>query len=768
MRWGALLALVVFAGLAGVAWLVLGDTAPRTDAPTGPAAASTAGASDDDLPPALRGRKEAPANRPPTDVRITVVEGPEQAPVVGAEIDVIGISVEPPAPTNADGRTWVRRVPGGPGFNIDVRRARSLAPPQSVRVPAGVPGFIVELARARTVRGTIQGEGDSLIGSTVRVTRSADPTSPGIDVPVNGNQLVISGWGSGPVRAWVHAPDGRVASLRVRRGEDEGAVSFLPTRALRVRVRYDDDAPAGGVQVLVAQRGSRGAMAVRSTDTAGDVLFEALPAVAVDVGAQSAAGDRLSTGGRADLSAGDASLDITIRRPMTINVHMSGVADPETLVGAQVRLDGAFVDREVIEGRTLRVVWPWPVPQEPNVLSWVVPGYVPGTVRVPRGGHERDIAVALSPAATIHVRVLAEVGPSADPARFELERQDPEGDRWLATGVGFTALTQRFRQAPEGGMLIEELPPGRYRAVAALGLYASPPVETRTGRVARLDVVPPVVRTLRGRVVVPGVGSAREARVRLAMVDRPSLPGWSKPAPDGTFRADVPAGEVIEVSIEHPTWRMEDPDPLVVRAGENDIELLLVRQPVLRVRLKGDVSVFPRLAGVTRAFPVFYVKENERGEPLVWRSQARVIGHMATMAPPAQVSGACRIVLDCVPYQPMVFDNIVVNAPHDAARTWGTVTWLPHKPQELTFGRSIRVETSRPTVTERITATHLGPAAYVRAAKQAERVVRGLGPGRFRIDVYVPGHARPAWSTETELTPDDPDPERVVHAVLDD
>ena len=759
-----LLALLVLAG--GAAWLLLEDGAAPDIQPTD----DDATGATEDLPPTLMGVKKGVQTLPPRDVRITVVEGAQRTPVVGALVAVSGFLVDAPDPTDEEGRTWIRRVPAGQGLRVDVRRARSLMRPQSARLSGSAKGYTIELAPARTVTWRIAGDAPP-DGTTIRVARSADPDAEGVTVSIRDGALEVGGWGSGPVRAWAYASDGRAAELRAGRSDEGESIVFQVARTLRVDLTFDDGSAAGGLLVEVVRDGDVPALRQASTDDDGAVRFAGLPAASFRLRAFDRKGGPVPTvGGRdrfefgwVDLHKEDGAIEATLMRPHVYEIHVSGLRDPGALALTTVTIDGKPVGTErVSPDGPLRATWYRLLPRDPRTVAVRVPGYLGALAPVPQSridGPTR-VDVALQPAAAVRLRVAGRVGAASRDLLVHLERYDEERQHWVyaeRTIPSQNPFRAQRTQRQDGSFEIDDIPPGRYRFIDPSTLLTSTVVDAATEMTptAALDLTR--VRRVRGRVKVPDKASPMEVGIAVrAREDRSHVEAgvsfgpetWV--GPDGAFQFDVPLDRVVEVRAVHPTWRAKR-SPVLVDEDTKEVVLELEKRPVRKIRLKGDYGRLDRARGVLRTMPVYISRTRDDGEVQTVREAVRIIGHAATFVPP-DWSEPCRVFFDTKPFAPLVFENVLLQFGHGVRRPQGS-RFLPHTPQALVAGGRIRFDVrASGGLKFRAKATHLGDVSYEREGKgPGSMTLSGLGKGRFRVALWFlhdPGP--PVWEGELE------------------
>jgi len=348
---------------------------------------------------------ELPAER---RVRIRVVDKRSGKGVAGATFElneqirngkrVVSVQpLHPPLeifPTDTDGNTIARGLAPETELLLAIR-APGYPPPLmqygkvgTVLLPRDVTELRIELDPPRTVRWpVVAGELPVPAGGT-RIALRPMPNSYLKEVPregvMQGSDLVVPGWGPGPIQAHAVEPGGGIAALWAETGKPVGRqTSFRKPRAVEIFLHEPDGTPLEGFGFALHDQGNNRIGAPAVSDRTGHAHFENLHGGLVDIYLLDSpfAGYSSERVGTVDLNAGSGNVEVILQPVIELVLRVTVDGRPGLPKGYELSVDAdsrgkRSVDRERGEIR-MRVR-----PRGSDGKVWVTlkaPGYL--TVR---------------------------------------------------------------------------------------------------------------------------------------------------------------------------------------------------------------------------------------------------------------------------------------------------------------------------------------------------------------------------------------------------
>jgi hypothetical protein len=670
------------------------------------------------------------------------------------------------ARTNADGRTVVEGL--APDQAVEVEVVPADAVPSSyprmndtrTKVEPGA-AEVVLLLNGGGETFTFPLEADETDGppdgaeirlSALPGTSSAPPPAKG---KVVGRNLVVEHLTERTRSALATAPDGSMARLRISNDQMAAKVGsearFKRPRALVVTVRDRFGAPLAGLLVQCRLQGDAAVGRQVTTGADGTARIEGLypQSVTVHVRRSGESGDAAS--GAADLTPpGDGRVDVTLEseRACVLHVTVDGVKRlPPSfhvgIIGPQgIAHEGVGPVDEDPDSGTLRFGLRPDPGAESITLAFSAQGFPHATVRLPvtKDGAPLEGTVALTSGATLRVKVV----PPADGVQEVGYEVWQSGGSWaireFAGQVG--EMGKRTGRHEAAG-----LPAGRYRARDALTGLASEPVELAAGSAAEVTLDLSGAGIVTGRVEGPadaaGAASARpgpaEARFASVSVEGTGLVGRGGgifvPI-NGEFQARVPGDRPVTFRVKHAVF---SPDPekgsATVTAPGSSVVLKLVRGAELRFRVRSE----------SRQGSVLFFDGKPDGPP------AQALNFVSD-------DGVCQVggfkpgkrtlVIEMRSGAPFVREDVELG---EGVTDLGEIAF----PEGATVRVKALVREGQAVPQMTVNASRLDPPGYSRSGttdRSGEVLVKGLGPGRFRVDVITGNRKAVAGSYEVLST----------------
>lgn len=699
----------------------------------------------------------------PRTVTVRVLEQEGGTPIAGATVSLtervptgdnsVRIAplepLEAIAPTDADGRTTLRGLAVGdqgalaataPGFP-ELLQAGWGGGPDTALKPEDVERTLT-LRRLKRItwpvkdgQAPVPADGTAL---TLEPQTGAIPSTRPSSARMEGGRIVADGFSHGYIHAVAVAPDGSFATLFAKADESEGLeTSFLPARRIDVRVLRADGSPAKGYHVWARNQGNNPLPDRAVTDAEGRATLKPRYAhlVEVFVGPRhDAFGGTLA--GSVDLARSSGALELRLppQRELRLSVTLDGRPGLPGQFSVGFGMAPLTVESEDPEQGLLVLRLPLPTAQGPQKPTlWVqASGFAPATVplEVSEGDGPIQASVALELACVLEVAVRA---PADGQSGLRLEAWS-EGTQGWAYATGGGPDGSGTSEPMPGGKRVryDALKPGRYRVVDGGTGEASDPVDLRaagaTGAAA-LDLSRSGF--VKGTLELPEGFDARQARVALEGVKATGPFGertgighvWE----NGTFQIRVPGTRPVVILASHP---LLVPDPVIGRleatGPREGARLRLVRGATARFAWAGPSTAAQR-GPVGEGPRVLLFTGAPSAEP------------QATFAPVLK-DGAWRFAgfdpgtytlwIDLREGVPTLLEDVALGA---GETDLGTLS--------LSAGSTIRLKVA---VREGGTVPRLslwaqtqGPPAYTRSVTtqggETEVVLRGLGPGRFRV-----------------------------------
>jgi hypothetical protein len=707
-------------------------------------------------------------------VTVEVVDGVSGAPVAGAEITASETVQAPgasyvttaawwpplaPPHTDASGRLVVRGLGPDQRLTLVANAAgypRAVGTPprfQAARLGPDATSVRIEMAPPRTVRWPLgvgpvppPPEGAAMEIRPAPGTYLADeqiPTSGRIESAA----LVVAGWPPGFLHGLAVAPDGSMARLFAKEGEDVGApITFFPVRRIEVLLRYADGTPATGWFVNVRNQGNNPLAPPTPTGPDGRASIEGLyggPHGLVEVHVSDRNGTWGGTpAGTVDLEKGDGSLEAVVERARDAVLCFSVAGELRLPPDPRISLGATYAASLERDEEAAEIRFPWrPQPGQAEApLSIEADGYLPISrrVTVPPPGTPLVVDVVLEPAGAFVVRVAL---PGDGQARLAVQRWKAETSTWESLWLPMTRMGGYAQPDANGVIRFTPLATGRYRALDTMAGVASATVDVVPG-----GAVPEVAIDLgrsgwaKGRVIVPDGREPAGVTVHVEGVEDVAV--WADVATrgvttstqrDGTFTVRVPGDREVVLRPEAPTLRPHPTEGTArVSAPRGDLLLRLVQDDTASVTLDrplgpGTGSVPAPGQGPTRAVCLYAGKAE--GEPLL-RTTARLEREGRGLVFGGFRPGTYTVWIDADPFAPVVLPDRVLG------------------PGTTDLGEAAVAEGVRVSLHILLPEGRAAPRAFVWARRQMEpeyarrmdfqgtsAVLGGLGPGRWKIQV---------------------------------
>ncbi len=677
------------------------------------------------------------------DIEVLVVRAGDGAPVPGRTVHLNErfrtaygfalVAADPPfdiAPTDADGRTWIRAAGAAQALSISVDGGPSASARREVaaRVDASQTSVRLELPALRTFAWRLV-PGDVPVPEEGTVLEMLPWTNSGAGVPceratVHQARIVLPDVEAERVACYARTPDGRIALLRSGADGTEPEVTFRRERTIEVHVAQLDGRPVAGAWVVAKDQGNNPVCAPVTTDADGvariEHLWGWLVAVSVIPSRDAVwAGDAV---GSVDLEQGGARLEYVVRplRRVRVRTRLDGRPALPSNYALRTRTGaGLAVVAEDPAAGTLEATLPDPGDDAELVLRLDAPPYVPADATVDADG---VAAFDLVRGATVRGRVVMPADGRSDAG---IQRWDAENARWVRVG----GRGPGQGPAPDGTLREAGLSAGRYRMTDSRCGLATRPVDVAQGEEAELGVLDlSHVGWVRGRVTAPDGADLSLAWVRVTArdVDAPEASGLERArvSANGAFQVRVAGDRPTRLEVVHPVLRASaDGGACEVGEPREGVELRLERGPVVQlttvVAIRSPFGRPPRLVA-WRGEP--------RGTP-DFQSECVLAGEGISVAAPPP--GRWTLWIDTLEYAPLLLRDVAVG--EDGADL-GRIA--------LSRGSSIRVRarvaegTSAPRLS--IWAWHGEEPAYVRGLNSdgaTEVLLSGLGAGTFTLTI---------------------------------
>lgn len=569
---------------------------------------------------------------------------------------------------------------------------------------------------------------------------------------VSESHVVVEGVSGGVDSLIAETPGGEIARLEAKQKDTElgPPVAFVRARTLDVRVLDAAGAPVAGAAVrALGDAASRLAHWTR-TDGEGRATIRGLCAQPVEVRA-CAPGEEGngSASAAADLTHGDARVDVVLAAPATVRVQcrIDGVAR----LPARYTIDPPNrVVEEHAESGELRVLVNAPQPGVKVELVLRATDFLPQlqTVVLAAGASDPLVVFELQRACRIVADVHTRPGVRASVA----------ADRWNASAERWDVADGRALQranADAGKFVIDGLSPGAYRVRDLDSGFASEGVELdaehREGRVT-LDLAE--FAWVEGRIEAPAGAALERARLVVeGMQTHSESTPWSRFAgqepsgrklePNGAFRVAVPADREVTLRAWHP-WLVPAPESgaVTVRGGRDGIVLELEARGEVRIPVTNWASASARIENLRVA--VFRAGVGTRPERAFHAPIVDGVARFGGLAP-----GSWTLWIECsnAAFAPRTFTGVEIGdartelAPLTFERGSSVVVRLTLNPGDKGDGL-------------RCVVTGLDVPLYERSAfprPDGSRVARGLAAGRHRLRIERSAALVPAIERELEL-----------------
>jgi hypothetical protein len=363
-----------------------------------------------------------------------------------------------------------------------------------------------------------------------------------------------------------------------------------------------------------------------------------------------------------------------------------------------------------------------PIPKEETVLE--------GTAAFVTGG--KVLIHVLPPTDNIH--------------RVGLEAWSAERSAWAPRGGSPFGPGFDDPGAKTNEIAVDSLPAGRYRARDSSSGVVTEPIELPASGSAELTIDLSRAGPVTGRVEGPAEGqadpsardSAAQQRAIVVMEGTGLAPvrGDYPGSPDGgiqvrinsEFKARVPGDRPVTFRVKHPLF---SPDPeagsATVTAPGSTVVLKLVKGAELRFKA-GAASMGPRSGVPGRRSRVLFFVEKPSGEPLhsfdlnLDEGVARVGGFKP---------GKYTLWLDLIESAPLTLVGVELG---EGLTDLGELKF----PDGATVRIKILTREGQEVPRINVSASALDKPQYFRSAgsrSESEVILKGLGPGKFKIDV---------------------------------
>jgi hypothetical protein len=667
--------------------------------------------------------------------------------------------------TDASGLASFPELPVGAAFDLRVEADGYQPNPASrfggsIRLSVSAQPQRVELERSKGRRVTVP-----VIAGELPVPAAGTPLAisfaPGgrhfgderaapEGVTMGVSEIVIPSWDD-----WglfhVHTPEGAVAFLNVQPDKDVGVpTSFVRARSITVHVKDPEGRSVAGASCTALNQGNNPFGEAAKTDATGTARIEGLTADLVNVLVSAA--DEVGRGfdaGSVDTTHGDASIDVTLPPVVQVRLRLliDGVARLPAHYSVRAGMYPARVKEELAEKGETLVGVSLPASELSLPLKlWIKAAERKGEVEVmPVLAGEAFGVVDLVKESRLDVLVTR---PPKTRVEIGIEKQNEQ------TGAFEPARQHEAIAVPNGPgdtFRFHDLAPGVYRAFEEKSKKTSESVDVAPGAVERVEFVLAQQAKLRGRVVAPEGIDWSEVRVVLEGESLAVSGDWrpNEETPhgayvqgDGSFEIVFEAGKGVTIRPWHP-WLQPAKvgGSVVARENADNVTLHLegAQQFVLPAPMLANGGYWDRIR--------VGVWDGERtGAPQRWLRALYADGviRFGGLEP-----GRYSLFVDPrYRFAPLEL--------RDAEATSGA-TELP--PANFVEGSRVRVRILT-------TAGFDPPRIYVYAQSvddpsyfrdlnsdgEAEPVVTGLGPGRFRVRVaLINGAARRELEREVVL-----------------
>ena len=695
-------------------------------------------------------------------LEVTVVSKEGAAPIAGATFRVWQMRrtpgmithvdpgpIPPIPPTDAEGRTRVAGILPDEMYSLTDARAAGWFSADfrgGVTVRPGTTEVTITLAGMRELRFPVEEGEVPPPPDGARVALEAMPGSGGAppegEARMDGTTLVVPRATGHYFAAIAVAPDGARARLFADdKGTQVPAVKFRPSRTIEITARRPDGSPVEGAVFQLRNQGNNplgepfrsGADGVaRATGLYGE-LSEAYH-LAGDSPAFRFGGKSV---GSVDLSKGDGRLEAVIPATRSFVVRITMDGRPGLPARLHTTVHGAYaqdLEEDPARGEVRGSV---PIEEGTKTVQAVVtaPPWLPGQATADAGDGTAPLVfdVVLESGGSLHVPVVL---PADKRCRLFLQAQTQDG-AWAPTQVPGNMVMGNLAPGADGILRAEPLKPGRYRLLETLTGVATEAAEVRTGETAKL---PPLDLSkqgyAKGRVEAPEGTAMGDVRILLegAGIEATPVEGGferqtARPGADGAFLVRVPGDRPVTVRPWHPTLSVAEGGKAQVTEPREDLVLRLEKGRTARVRL-APAPPPPRGPGGMGGQRVLLYRGNPEGVPLsvhpaILDGDALVFGGWAP--------GTWTLWIDAGQgFAPAIVRDAVLG---EAGAEFGPVA--------LSEGSRVRVKVlvkdgqAVPRIA--LFAMREDEPKYNRGMNsnsEAEAVLAGLGPGRFRIQAF--------------------------------
>ena len=549
--------------------------------------------------------------------------------------------------------------------------------------------------------------------------------------------LVLEGV-PGRVAFIAQAPDGSLARLVADEADELGReTAFRRPRRVSVRVHDREGAPVDDVLLYASNQGNNPLCEPVPTNAQGEAVLESLYGGLADIkliraGESAYAGRAVGT---VDLEKGDGALTVTFDSNPRARARLTLLLDGTPGLPARFQLRGQgrvqvleefpergelLIELEVQEGGSPVRVY---LDASGYASAWV-------DVSLPPGGGEALARLDLESTAVLVAGVTVAKG---DYASILPERRDDTTGAWSTPGELGIYGGLSYANGPGGSFVFAGITPGRWRVRdERSGLSSSEALVVAGEREVRVELDLASLEWVTGRVELEDPEQFGRVRVFVEGAADESAQVWrpgSEPPEgvwprDGEFRLRVPAGREVTLVAWHP-WLVPDGQAgrVTLNGGQDGVVLRLVQGDELRLPLTGGsfadgVRVARHADGA-----------DPTGEPLAWHHAVVVEGVLRCALP----AGRWNLWLDASgKLAPLVLRGVEIAG----------VTELPA--MSFGAGSSLRVRVQSPEGSDPpriyVYAESLVAPFYHRSINsrgEAEVLLPGLGPGRFRVKMSV-------------------------------
>ncbi|MEE8116791.1 MAG: prealbumin-like fold domain-containing protein, partial [Gemmatimonadales bacterium] len=584
------------------------------------------------------------------------------------------------------------------------------------RLEAHLTKLLVELDPPRTIRWPVaEGPPDK-----TRVTLRADYGSYLKEVPaggvMDGKELVVAGWGSGPVHAVAVAPDGSLARLWAKSGAAVGReTSFLPPRQILVHVHQPDGTPIAGVAFQLRNQGNNPMGAQLTSDADGKVRFESLShGRQADVyllpnPASRWGGRRV---GSVNLSKGSGTVDVILQPARDLVVHVlvagrPGLPPSYRLTSNQTPVANVEADPDKGE---LRVRLRPPRADRRIDLQLFAEGF-----QLARASTTTDtMTLEMHRAGSLAVTVLP---PSDKRFSLILQKWSEKSNAWT-WGGGHARKRDPIRFSPLGL--------GRYRVMDRQSGKAGDPVEVPEGAEAVTSLDLSGVGWVKGRVEMPEGHSPRDVRILALGLERSAQPPSGIRIGRGeTFMIRVPGDREITLRASHPSLTSDN--EVKVTTPSDGVVLRLKKGLTATVHLDKTPPRSLRVPGSDRA-RVLLFNGPVGGKPA---AELRALLDKKTITFGGFKPGQYTVWIDVRPFAPIVLRGVELKKAD--LNDLGTV--------QVSDGSSIKLKIlvkpgQDPPRIGLFASSKTGPSYHrgLNSRGEAEVVLKGFGPGTFVVN----------------------------------